>query len=156
LLRHRGVDVLVCKGWTIARLYPETGLRPYGDIDSCVRPDQMTTAMAILSEEGGPGGNVDLHCGVPDLENRRWHDLIRRSRLVSLGAEQVRILGPEDQLRQLCLHLLRHGAWRPLWLCDIGMFVESLPAGFDWDYFLHGKQRLAGWLVCVLGLASRL
>ena len=156
LLRRRGVEALSCKGWAMARLYPEAGLRPYGDIDLCVRPHQMTTAMAVLSHAGGPGQYVDLHCGVPDLEHRRFEDVVRRSRLVSLGEEEVRLLGPEDQLQQMCLHLLRHGAWRPLWLCVIGMFVESLPAAFYWDYFLHGKQRLTEWMICVLGLASRL
>jgi hypothetical protein len=156
LLRHRGMEALVCKGWATARLYPATGLRPYGDIDLCVQPADMAAAMAMLSQEGGPGEYVDLHCGVPDLQNRRWEDVIRRSRLVPLGEEQVRLLGPEDQLRQSCLHLLRHGAWRPLWLCDIAMLVESLPAGFDWDYYLYGTERLAGWLVCALGLAGRL
>src|SRR5262245_26533271 len=156
LLRRRGAEALVCKGWATARLYPERGLRTYGDIDLCVRPSHLTAAMAILSHEGGPGQYVDLHCGIPDLEHRRFEDVVRRSRMVSLGEEEARLLGPEDQLQQLCLHLLRHGAWRPLWLCDIGMFVESLPANFDWDYFLHGKQRLTGWMICVLGLASRL
>src|SRR5262249_1051858 len=133
LLRRRGVEALVCKGWATARLYPEAGLRPYGDIDLCVRPDQTTAAMAALAHPVGPCQYVDLHCGIPDLEHRRFEDVVRRSRLVSLGAEEVRLLGPEDQLQQMCLHLVRHGAWRPLWLCDIGMFVESLPANFDWD-----------------------
>jgi hypothetical protein len=36
------------------------------------------------------------------------------------------------------------------------MFVESLPAGFDWEFFLYGKKRVAAWLVCVLELANRL
>jgi len=156
LLRHGGVEAIVCKGWATARLYPRPGLRPYGDIDLCVPPSHMTTAMAILSRDGGPAECVDLHSGVPDLEGRHWEDVVRRSRLVSLGQEEVRLLGPEDQLRQLSLHLLRHGAWRPLWLCDIGMFMESLPAGFDWDYFLHGAQRLTEWIVCALALANRL
>ena len=155
-LHHGGVEAIVCKGWATARLYPGPGLRPYGDIDLCVRPSHMTAAMAILSREGGPAEYVDLHSGIPDLEGRGWQEVVRRSRLVSLGEEEARLPGPEDQLRQLSLHLLRHGAWRPLWLCDIGMLMESLRAGFDWDYFLHGPQRLTEWMVCVLALASRL
>ena len=46
----------------------------------------------------------------------------------------------EDQLRQLCLHLLRHGACRPLWLCDVAVMLESLPGDFDWDRCLGGDR----------------
>ena len=37
----------------------------------------------------------------------------------------VRVLSPEDDLRFLCLHLLRHGAVQPLWLCDICVLLEA-------------------------------
>src|SRR5437879_2966649 len=48
LLRSGGVEPLLIKGWAAARLYPEPGLRPYGDMDLCVRPDQLQAAMTIL------------------------------------------------------------------------------------------------------------
>jgi hypothetical protein len=76
--------------------------------------------------------------------------------LVPLGGLQVRIVGPEDQLRLSCLHLLRHGAWRPLWLCDCGLLVETRSADFDWDYCLRGNRRHAKALLCVLRLANQL
>jgi hypothetical protein len=156
LLRSRGVDAILSKGWAVARLYPEPGLRPYGDLDLCVPPGQGSTAAAVLTEAGGRAAGVDLHRGVPELEDRSWEEVYRRSRLARLGDVSVRILGPEDQLRLLCLHLLRHGAWRPLWLCDIGAVVESVPPGFDWDYCLSGHRRLSAWVRCALGLAVRL
>src|SRR5207249_8403384 len=31
LLRSAGVEPLLAKGWAVARLYPEAGLRPHGD-----------------------------------------------------------------------------------------------------------------------------
>jgi len=33
LLRSSGLEPLLVKGWAVARLYPEPGLSPYGDID---------------------------------------------------------------------------------------------------------------------------
>jgi hypothetical protein len=82
--------------------------------------------------------------------------LYARSQLVQLGEVDVRILGPEDHLRLLCLHLLRHGADRPLWLCDIGVALESRPADFDWDYCMSGSRRRSEWVACALGLAHHL
>lgn len=63
---------------------------------------------------------------------------------------------PEDHLRILCLHLLRHGGWRPLWLCDVALALESRQANFDWEIFFGNDSKRADWLACVLGLAHRL
>jgi hypothetical protein len=68
----------------------------------------------------------------------------------------VRLLGAEDHLRLLCLHMLRHGAWRPLWLVDVAVALESRPTGFDWDYFLSGDRRRTGWAVSALAVAQQL
>ena len=54
--------------------------------------------------------------------------LTRRSS--KLDDLEVRVLSAEDNLRFLCLHLLRHGAVRALWLCDIAMALETRPARF--------------------------
>ena len=155
-LRSAGVEPVLIKGWAVARLYPETGLRPYGDLDLCVRPGQLAAAKAVLGSAAGRYGAVELHEGVPDVTDRTWGSLYRRSRLAPLVQGDVRVLGPEDQLRQLCLHFWRHNACRPLWLCDIAAALESCPPDFDWDYCLRGDQRLAGWTFCMLGLAGRL
>jgi hypothetical protein len=40
LLRAAGVEAILGKGWAVARLYPDLGLRPYGDIDLYVRHHQ--------------------------------------------------------------------------------------------------------------------
>jgi hypothetical protein len=72
----------------------------------------VTTAVAALSAATLPCA-VDLHVAVPDLPDRPWDEVFRRSRLAALGEVAVRVLGPEDQLRLLCLHLARHGIARP-------------------------------------------
>jgi hypothetical protein len=154
-LRAAGVEPLLIKGWSVARLYPEPGLRPSCDIDLCVPEPDLATATAALAAAPLPCA-VDLHAGVPDLPDRRWADVFRRSHLAPLDGVAVRVPCPEDQLRLLCLHQARHGIARPLWLCDVGVCLESLPADFDWEYCLRGRRHLSGWVACVLGLAGDL
>jgi hypothetical protein len=156
LLRAAGVEPILIKGWSVARLYPETSLRPYCDLDLCVAHEQMADAMRVLNRVARRELLVELHQGIPDLRDRPWAEALRRSRLVRLGDVDVRILGPEDQLRLLCLHQMRHGCSVPLWLCDLGVALESCPGDFDWDYCLYGHRALADWIICLLGLACRL
>jgi hypothetical protein len=155
-LRSVGLDPIHIKGWSTARLYPEAGLRPYSDIDLCLPPALLKKAMSVLDQETGLRGVVDLHEGVPDLPDRTWDEVYRRSRLVRPHHSDVRILGAEDHLRLTCFHLLRHGGWCPLWLCDVAVLLESMPAEFDWDYCLHGSKARKNWLLAVIGLAIRL
>jgi hypothetical protein len=154
-LRAAGIEPLLIKGWSSARLYPEPGLRPSCDVDLCVPPDRLEAALTALSQEPLPCA-VDLHAGVPDLPDQSWDAVFRRSRLEMLCDVPIRILGPEDRLRLLCLHLARHGIDRPLGLCDVGACLETLPPSFDWNLFRSGGKHLLAWAGCVLGLASRL
>src|SRR2546426_7485584 len=39
LLHAANVEPILIKGWAISRLYPQAGLRPFGDIDLFVRPE---------------------------------------------------------------------------------------------------------------------
>ena len=50
--------------------------------------------------------------------------------------------------------LLRHGANRVLWGCDIGVALETRPDIFDWDLVLRGSERERNWVVDCLALAS--
>lgn len=156
LLRSAGVAPVLVKGWAVARLYPEMGLRPYGDIDLCLRPDEFSTAEATLKGPAGKRYDVDLHEGFAKLDALSLDELLARSRTVSLGGVEVRVLGLEDQLRILCTHLLRHAVWRPLWLCDIAVAIESLPPNFDWDRFLGNDPLQSDWIACAIGLAHQL
>ncbi len=75
---------------------------------------------------------------------------------VKLDEIEVRVLGVEDELRLLCIHMLRHGAWRPLWLCDIAAAIEAASSDFDWDYCVRGKGQQVNWITCAIGLAETL
>jgi hypothetical protein len=155
-LRSSGVEPLLGKGWSVARLYPDPGLRPCGDVDLYVprvRYQVAASALAATSEERAP---TDLHSGLAELDDRPPDEVYRRSQLLPVGETAVSTFGPEDHLRLLSLHMLRHGAIRPLWLCDVALAVESRPPGFDWDYFWSGCRRRSHWVACALGLAHRL
>jgi hypothetical protein len=156
LLRSHGVEPLLVKGWATARHYPEPGLRQYCDLDLCVLPDQFSAARAALENLDGQGCNVDLHVGFDKFYDRESEDVFARSHLVSLDDVEVRVLCAEDDLRFLCVHMLRHGAVRPLWLCDIAVLLERRAGDFDWDLCLGRSGQQADWVACAIGLAHQL
>ncbi|MCH8820436.1 MAG: nucleotidyltransferase family protein [Acidobacteria bacterium] len=155
LLRSAGIEPLLGKGWAVARHYPDSGLRSSIDIDLSVHTHERSPAASILSDVIAEGCWLDLHTEFRPLD-RPVEDLFLHSRLVPLGEMEIRVLGPEDQLRLLSLHMLYHGVYRPVWLSDLGLALESLPPDFDWDYFLSGKPRHSDWVLCALGLAHQL
>ncbi|HEX8098232.1 MAG TPA: nucleotidyltransferase family protein, partial [Pyrinomonadaceae bacterium] len=156
LLRSACVEPILIKGWAAAQLYPERGLRPPGDVDLCVPPDKYNAARRALENLDDADRLLDLHRGLKKLDDARWEELYARSTLLPLGEMTARVLSPEDHLRVLCVHLLKHGAGRPLWLCDIAAAVEGRPEGFDWNVCLGRDERRADWVACAVGLAHML
>ena len=154
--RAAGVEPVLVKGWAVARWYSEKWLRPYGDVDLCFKPEDYAIAAAVARTLQGQPFTIDLHEGFAKLDGLSADELLARSQLVALGNVEVRVLGFEDQLRILCTHLLRHGAWRPLWLCDIAVAIETRPADFDWARFFGAAPLEADWLACTIGLAYQL
>jgi hypothetical protein len=155
-VRAAGVEPVLFKGWSLARLYPDHGFRPYGDIDLWVRSEDLNQLNAALSSGKGHSGFIEPHVSFYSQYQRSFDDILRHSQLVPLGDIQVRIPSDEDQLRFICLHFLFHGGWRPLWLCDIALWVESAGAKFDWDRCLGGNPKYADWIACAIGLAHQL
>ncbi len=147
---------LLGKGRAVARLYPDPGLRPYGDFDIYVPIRDVDAAERVLAARSEPRASVDLHRGFGLLDDRTPEQLAARS--VPLGTDypSVRVFGEEDHLRLLCLHLLGHGAWRPLWLCDVALAVERRSPAFDWDHFLSGTPVRTDWVLGAVALARDL
>jgi hypothetical protein len=157
VLRRAGIEPLLIKGWAIARHYPERGLRPYSDLDLVVPAEQYERALATLREGFDIQRHlVDVHAGCADLDDRPLEEVYARSRLVKLGDVDVRVPSPEDHLRVLCIHMLRHGARRPMWACDVGVALETRPPDFDWDLCLGADGTKADWVACAIGIAHRL
>jgi hypothetical protein len=155
LLRSAGIEPILIKGWTVARYYPNQGLRPYGDIDICVRQEEFQSAERAITALDPVRFKIDLHSGFARFGVHDDEALFKRSQLVNIDQADVRILCPEDHLRVVCFHLMREGAWRPLWLVDVAAAVESQPQGFDWNCCL-GDERQAAPLVNAIGLAQQL
>ena len=161
LLHREGLEPVLVKGFAVARLYPEPGLRPYGDIDLVVRPEHHSAAATAISAANAANElerdyYIDLHCGFGTLDDHSFDDLYSRSTIVRLDDVDVRILSPEDHLRILCVHLLHHNAFRPLWLCDIAAAVEGRANDFDWDRCFGNNRRRADWVACAIGLSHEL
>ncbi len=156
LLREAGIQGVLAKGWAASRLYPDSALRPYGDIDLLVRPHDYEAAQRILDSPEAADCWVDLHKSFSEIDDRNIDDLFSRSVAISLGDEQVRVLGNEDHLALLCVHLLKHGAWRPVWLCDVAAAIESQSADFSWDLCLGNNRTRSQWIVCAVTLARQL
>jgi hypothetical protein len=156
LFRAANVEPILIKGWAISRLYAQAGLRPFGDIDLFVRPEESRRTQDIVQSEEAKDCWVDLHDRISELEDRRVEDLFSRSQVVSCGAEQVRILALEDHFALLAIHMLKHGAWRPLWLCDLALLLELNPNTFDWKLCLGSSKRRANWILTAVGLAQSL
>jgi hypothetical protein len=160
-LERAGVETLLVKGWAIARQYPEVGLRPYSDVDLVVRPGQMAAARAAVLAPASlddvvDSYPVDLHDGPARLDALSFDDLASRAQRVGHRDQSVQVLGPEDHLRVLALHALRHGVFRPIWLVDLAVAVEARPSTFDWTRCLGPDARRADWVTCAVALAHRL
>lgn len=156
LLRQAGVEPILIKGWAVSQLYPQFGLRPSGDIDLFVRRDDYRVAQKIIRGDEARDCWVDLHARIFELADRDPEDLFSRSEMRQCGDEEVRVLCLEDHFALLAVHLLKHGAWRPLWLCDLGLLLESMPECFDWRLCLGRSKQRSNWILSAVGLAHQL
>lgn len=154
--RANRIEPVLVKGWSIGRCYPAKGLRSYGDIDLCLREADYEKAVGLAATPAGQRFNLDLHKGLSGLDSRRFEDFFNRTRLIELGDTAVRIPSDEDLLRVVCLHLLKHGGWRPSHFCDVAVLLESRAAGFNWDICIGNSRREINWISTVLGLAHHL
>lgn len=154
--REAGIEPVLVKGWNVARLYPEPGLRHYFDLDLCVAADHYAAANRVLATLDEDGSYVDLHDELDHLDVMPWADFFERSQLLKVEDLEVRVPCAEDHLRILCIHWLRHGAWRPAGLCDIAAALESRPSDFDWQRCLSPDPVRANWVACTIALAQEL
>ena len=160
-LHQHQVAAILLKGWSSARQYPEAGLRPFGDIDLLVQPTQKALAGRVLGvsvddETKAEADFVDTKSQLRPIYGFDAAQVWQARQNVILRDTSISLLCEEDQLRMLCLHFLRHGAWRPLWLCDIAVALETRSGSFDWERCLSHNHRRADAIACALGLAHQL
>jgi hypothetical protein len=156
LFRRNDIEPILIKGWAAARLYPDSHLRTYTDIDLGVASGDFDRARSILEDEEAKKLNIDLHSEFRHLDTLEWDVLFRNSQLVPLDGADVRILSAEDHLRVLCVHWLTDGGADRTRLWDIYYAVENRPAGFDWGKCLDSvSETRKKWIVCAIGLAHK-
>lgn len=171
-LNEAGVVPLLFKGAALASAYPAEHVRPFGDFDLVLRPAERSAALAVLARVGGGGDPtsgafrivndgacavIDLHDDLPASYDLTPDRLFMRAVPLPLG-EQGRLLmpRPEDHLRLVAMHMLRHGGWRPVWLADVAALVEAAGPEFDWQDALGRTPIARAWTATAIGLARRL
>lgn len=156
-LQSKGIHPVLIKGWAVGQFYAQPALRYSGDLDLVVKPGQTRLAAeTVMRNPKDYWFHVDIHEDFSKFGESDTENLYANTEMIQLDDVAVRVLRPEDHLRLLSAHLLRHGAWRPLWLCDIAAAVENRPANFDWERCLGADKRRARWVTCVVGLAHKL
>jgi hypothetical protein len=144
------VQPILGKGWALSHAYARPGLRPAGDLDLYVRGAEFARARAAVAGIGSP---VDLHRDCEEIDPS-YDDVFGRTVIRPCGETPVRCFGPTDHLRLVIRHLLRHGAWRSLWLCDVAALIES--ETIDWSRLLMGSDSMTSWVGAVVKLARDL
>ncbi len=174
ILNRHGIVPVLIKGWAAGRHYAESYLRPYGDFDLLVRPVDLAKARDVLVRHAAarPGFadpnvfsiatdtgfyDVDLHDRLSDAYALPVDAVFARAEQMTLPSGGT-LLTPclEDHLRIVILHFLRHGGWRPLWLCDVAAMTEAAGPTFDWELFFGADARLRGWLQATIAAAVEL
>ena len=151
------VEPILIKGWAIARHYADPRLRPTGDVDLHVPLERLEELSIKWSTNPPVDCAVDWdHTEISKFENPDFHALHERAISATIAGFQVKMPCLEDHLRILCVHALKHGAWRPLWMCDIAAALESRTGSFDWNRCLGPDGKQAKWIICTLALAGRL
>lgn len=165
-LDSAAVDVLVLKGYGLTDLlYGDLALRPSGDLDLLVRPDQIELACTVLKTIGIPpppaeafrfhlengyhlplagaelAGRdlaVELHwdLGPRGLNALNLDEMWQRSQQFTVDGMTALRFSPEDMLLHLALHIRKHRFVGLRWLCDMADLARGFDGRLDWDYVL--------------------
>jgi hypothetical protein len=206
--REAGVPVMVLKGAALAEaIYGNIALRPMGDLDLLVHADDLAITQQILEGLGFrlptgllnpayyrkthfhipyyhtsiPGVILEVHWGLqedfgplqPDLDEI-WQGALR----TRVAGVETLVMGLEDLLLYLCLHLDKHGYYnrylltRPdaeahilsgyganelIWYCDVWEVLQRHQEEVDWSRFVEKARRwgIEGAVYCSLHFLQR-
>lgn len=163
---HR-IPCAILKGTSLSACYSQSEVRPLGDIDLLVRPEDAERTGQLLCEQGyrpgnadhpfhldfcGRGAVIEMHWQVsnfPDSKGGRIVKEIMQSALestdrASLDGHCFPVLKPLHQALSLLLHMERHmtiGGIGLRQLCDWAMFVNSVDAAVFEDQILPEIER---------------
>lgn len=162
-LARLGIEAMPYKGVTLAeQMYGDLSLRPAGDIDLLIRPEDLSRIRQAVRELGytphqslsaaeeraymqsGYECAFDSEAG-PNLLEVQWaiqphfyavdYDMpgmFRRGMTITLAGQTVKTPSPEDQVLILSIHAAKHVWGRLIWLCDMAHILQ-LPA-LNWRW----------------------
>jgi hypothetical protein len=159
----QGVPFVLMQGAALlAETYPDPGLRPLGDIDLWVLPDNQERLFTTLVRLGfgetslSPGvfrrGDVlvDTHAQLDWAERIRASRFIfaadldtvyRACRRVAWDGLDLLCLGKYDQVVYLTVHAIKHNLERLIWLADIQRLVAGWQIA-DWEELRRRARQL--------------
>jgi hypothetical protein len=177
-----GIPLVITKGAAVSHThYPRPHLRPRGDSDLVIRPDDRNRLAAVLQSCGYvPSAGVD---GSLVTQQRQWvrrvgpelafsldvhwrvfnprvfanvlspEDLIARAVPVPVLGDSARAPHPIHALLLACVHRVAHhrGDEDLLWLYDIRLLAESLSDGGAAEFIALATERRVA-AVCADGL----
>jgi Uncharacterised nucleotidyltransferase len=150
------VRPLVLKGPALAStIYSERTLRPFSDLDLLCPRERLSAADAALRRIGfvpreqSAREQVDFHVVYRrdrdavvielhsdllqlGLRTRCTDTLWQRAELLTLREQQALMLGLEEQLLHLCVHLHSHGYTRLLWFKDLDLLLRERGHEVNW------------------------
>lgn len=182
-----GIAVLPYKGLTLAEaMYGDMALRPAGDIDLLVRPQDFRRIKEAVADLG-----YTPHVQLSELEERaylvtgyecafdsaagrnllelQWaiqprfyavdvemESLFQRAVTVVVAGRPMKTLSPEDQVLILSVHAAKHVWGRLIWLCDIAQILQRPDLNWGWVQQQANTLGIARILRVTLLLVSRL
>jgi hypothetical protein len=160
------LPLLVLKGAALSSLlYPEPGLRPFGDLDLLVRRNDVPAAVNLLQREGyiraderhegfseqflkslnltssralGPSLDLHWHLFAPVYFRLRTpiEFFWNLPLAFQVAGRPAFTLGPMPQLVHLCAHAGLHTHPPLIWLFDIARWLEKFRSDIDWQEFV--------------------
>jgi len=188
-LGEADVPFIVLKGAALASLvYPDPVLRPMSDIDLWVQHDRVDNALRAMETRGfhdshlsmlqapaartpdewrlvrrGAPLEVELHTRLPSIDGLPWagfETAWQAGMDAELSGAHARVLSPEHQLTQVCLHLARKHLFTTglSHLVDVARITARWRESFGWPGLLRQwrDQDIADWMLLTLVLARDL
>jgi hypothetical protein len=153
LFQEHNIPCLFGKGWRVAKSYPGWGMRACGDIDVYVPEHHQERAQELIKQSAPWAVDIDLHQSCREFSSEPLEALWNRAEQLTLRGVVCRFIPPEEHLRLLAFHSLRHGIARPVWLLDIGFWLKSFHSSLDWARVTDVTPLRLEWLKGVIWLA---
>ncbi len=163
LFAEKEIPVILLKGAALGiNTYPDSALRPFGDLDIMVHKKDVRQGQKLLGDLGYQlvkniyfpvpderndelgcewtyhldSTVVELHWSLIDKLNPFNVDIERfwnNVEPVNVNKQRALVLNPANQILHLCLHQSKH-LWKHLRdLTDIGLIMENFAARIDWE-----------------------